>query len=116
MILFPRIEFLETLKPKNASWMTPQGTELAGRALEPVEAFPVRRQILSARHFHRHGSQEMIGGLRFRFETVLVPPRSVKNRGDRTALIRLCARHDAARTEELLRLNLKHAFHFNIVL
>ncbi len=59
--------------------MTGQGTELAGGALEPVEAFPVRRQILSAKHFHRHDSQEMIGGLRFRFETVLVPPRSAKN-------------------------------------
>ncbi len=96
--------------------MTSLAAQLVGGALEPVEAFPVRWQILSAKHFHRHGSQEMIGGLRFRFETVLVPPRSVKNRGDRTAFIRLCARYDAAHAEELLGLNLKHTLHFNIVL
>ena len=59
--------------------MTGQGTELVGGALEPVEAFPVRRQILSAKHFHRHGSQGMICGWWFRVETVLVSPRSAKN-------------------------------------
>ncbi|MCH8959913.1 MAG: hypothetical protein IH820_00945 [Bacteroidetes bacterium] len=81
--------------------MTSLAAQLVGGALEPVEAFPVRRQILSAKHFHRHGSQGMICGWWFRVETVLVSPRSAKNGGDRKAFIRLCARYDAARAEEL---------------